>query len=239
VTAPSASPQPWLTDDVLRLIEALKWPAVALVAVIAIALLFRREIRGLLHGVRARAIKVGSTELAPEQIPPPERPAAPVAVTPTPGAAAGIPHIFELNDSAFVTNVIDEMTKNLANLRFDSPATRERWMVREGAALVIMLDYERLYRVIWQSQMNLLWVANITTGTDVKRAKEFYDKGAANAPTVYADYSFDQWLGFVVDATGLLTKDAEGRLKTSEKGQLFLEYLVKQKYDPRGINRGA
>jgi hypothetical protein len=121
-------------------------------------------------------------------------------------------------------------------MAFRSPDERDRWVFREGAKLAIALDFERIYRNVWPSQMDLLAAANGPDGELMAGVQRRYADAAAVTPAVYGTYGIESWLGFV-EHTGLIQREA-GRVSTTDKGRLFIQYLVAQRYDLHGLRPG-
>jgi len=220
-------------DDWIKVIDALKWPLAAIAVAALLFFVLRTEIRGLVSGLRARSIRYGGAEAGPEQ----QQQFAPVAAG-TAVAAALIPdapHPFELSDNAYFRSQVQALTQRVQAINFASPEERHRWLMREGAGLTVRLDFETIHLNIWASQMELLGVANRLPGVPEEIARQHYAAAAERAPLIYANYPFENWIGFPI-GYGLATVN-DGVLKTTEKGKLFIQYLVSQQYDLHGLYR--
>jgi hypothetical protein len=216
---------PMTLDDVVKILEALKWPAVAVIALY----LFRAETRNLVSGLRSRNIKFAGAEATAERI---EQITPPAASLPVHVVTAATPHPFELSDNPFFQSEVQALTQRVQAIPFSSTDEKLRWMLREGAGLLVRLEYEKIYRDVWASQMELLGAANRLGGITEQQAREHYSTVAQAAPAVYANYTFDQWIRFLV-AFGLLDV-ANQNWTTTGKGQLFIQYLVDQRYELHG-----
>ena len=224
-------------EDWLKLLDILKWPVAALLLGVVLLMLFRSELRALFGGLRERRITLGRAEIAPEQT----KQIAHVATAQFAATAASQqsnnnPHPFTLSDNAYLRTVAHDLAENIATINFASPEDRDKWLIREGAGLLIQLDYEKIYRDVWPSQMELLGAAIRLGGTTREAAKRNYDAVAATAPKIYADYTLDQWLKFL-ESCGLLRCDGLG-IYATDKGKLFVQYLVQQGYDLHGLRPG-
>jgi hypothetical protein len=55
--------------------------------------------------------------------------------------------------------------------------------------------------------------------------KPYYDEAARDYPQIYANYSFDQWLGFVQEQQ-LVIRHPSDMLEITHKGKDFLKYSI-------------
>jgi hypothetical protein len=221
----------------LELLDHVKWAAaVAIVAIVAVCLL-RNELRAFVSGLRNRRVKFAGTDLAPEQIAqPPPRPEAGAAQMGRDDPAKAL-SAFEANDDPYYRSQIETLTQQVDALHFNSPAERDRWMLREGAGLLIQLEFERTYRVIWESQLHLVSTANHAPVTRAE-TQAFHQRIVDGNPRLQGGDTFDRWLGYL---TNLGLVQAQGtNLVTTTKGKLFLQYLIRSGLDPLGLaqNRG-
>lgn len=99
-------------------------------------------------------------------------------------------------------------------------------LTRHLAANQISLYYEQLNAALWGSQISLLRVLNSSaTGETSKILRHFYDSAAVNYPDVYSQYSFENYMKYLVNAR-LIIEQEEGRYLITELGRDFLIYLA-------------
>ncbi len=111
---------------------------------------------------------------------------------------------------AAMTKRVEKVKQTIDLQQFTVEQIRE--MLTELAGLVLMaIEFENLYTLIFGSQILLLQDLNsaFLTGRPLERAKSFYENAVKTFPPVYQNYSFDQWLTFLVNS-GLL--NGEGQL---------------------------
>jgi hypothetical protein len=218
-------------DESLKIVDTVKWPVAAIVVALVIYFTLRPQIKALIDGLRKRGFKGWGAEATPEeevrQLP---TAAASPALTPL---SADSPSPFELSDNGYFRSQVVQVTQRVAAINFASPEEKHKWLMREGAGAVVRADFEKLYRLIWASQMELLGGANQSGGVTHETALRYYDAAAQTAPHVYPQYTFDQWIGFL-RGTGFIDVNADKYL-TSEKGKLFIQFLVIEGYDLHGL----
>jgi hypothetical protein len=217
-------------DQSLQLIGVLKWPALVLLLVIFVIIVYRRGFASIVAGLRNRTVSVGGAQLGAEQqqeaaqpaLPDPApTPAVPHAEVPRPPAAAGAqtPHLFEESDNPFITEIAN------------SGEERDRWLYREGAKLAIQRDFERLYRTMFASQLEVLRAANGSMhwgGVTGDALRSAYDETAARFPDVYRTYAFEGWRAYMLN-NSVLVQNGD-RWAITNKGNLYLHFLVASGY---------
>lgn len=110
---------------------------------------------------------------------------------------------------AAMTKRVEKVKQTIDLQQFTVEQIRE--MLTELAGLVLMaIEFENLYTLIFGSQILLLQDLNsaFLTGRPLERAKSFYENAVKTFPPVYQNYSFDQWLTFLVN-NGLLNREGQ------------------------------
>lgn len=98
-------------------------------------------------------------------------------------------------------------------------------LIKSLASTQGTLYYESIHSIIWGSQLSLLRYLNSTSeGSSLEVLKVFYDGGAARAPDVYANYSFEQYLEYLT-ASNLMEK-YDNRYLITQFGIDYLGYLT-------------
>lgn len=98
-------------------------------------------------------------------------------------------------------------------------------LVRHLAATQLALFFEYVNTLIWGSQVGILQHLNSTPqGETSEKLKSFYDYAAIIYPDAFANYSIEQYLGFLVTSK-LITQIGDQYLIT-DLGRDFLGYLV-------------
>jgi len=211
---------------IVDLIKALAWPAVIVWAV----WYFREELKVALKritGIKFNELKFGPPEQQiaspPSKVTAQELPASePDLLAPKPDVRTYIERI-----KSFISP--DQLEPVLQNIRTELPgavgtnqADQLEALKYLAASLLVQLSHEKNYNVIFGSQLRLLSQANVgAVAPEV--AKAIYER-ARTANPVYGNYSFDQWIGFLINA-GLITHGDGGYVLTN-LGRGFLKYLI-------------
>ncbi|MBI5711259.1 MAG: hypothetical protein HZC42_13305 [Candidatus Eisenbacteria bacterium] len=196
--------------------EALKylaWP----VTVLIILLIFCRPLYRLLD--RIRYLRLGEARIgtrAPQEKGPGGAPDPTKQRPPLPEQEAG-PLL------SFVRNAIRE---SLEARGLSTEADRVRALVDDVAVWSLSARCERIYGLIFGSQIDALQLLNSPNLVSAEIIRPYYNTAAASAPALYAAYPFEQWLAFL-SSWGLVEMQGQG-LRTSEFGRLFLHYLIEQ-----------
>ena len=121
--------------------------------------------------------------------------------------------------------VEEEVKKDLTK-RGLTPSEPEtyRVLVTAIAAAGTILEFERLYNVIWASQIEILRAANERIVSD-EEARKHYETASRMNPLFYRNYSFEQYTRFLIDQN-VLAQPSPGQYRITVKGQAFLVFLV-------------
>lgn len=104
---------------------------------------------------------------------------------------------------------------------------KERFLVRDLAITKLSLAFERIYSVIWGSQIYILEYLNDrrligALKEDIKTS--FYDDAVRRWPDRFVGYSFDMYLGFLKESNLIIEKNES--LFITNFGVEFLRYLT-------------
>jgi len=189
------------------------WPA----AVVIIALLFMAIFKKPLERLLDRTKKIGTTGLD-------------ASVTSQGTAmerrASGAEELLARFDNALLREQESVIRQELDNNRVDEPAEREQVLVRHLAAVTIYSRFERTYTLIFGSQIEMLQALNAPGSLHRDLVKVHYDFAAIVSPEFYANYSFDQWLHFMVDQ--ILVRLDGNLVSITVAGREFLTFLIQE-----------
>ena len=92
-------------------------------------------------------------------------------------------------------------------------------------ALYLILSFERIYNVIFGSQLFIL--DRVNTGSDETKdsLKTFYDSAVSRFPEFYATYQYDDYFNFLI-SNELLVKKEDETYNITWIGRDFLKFLV-------------
>jgi len=97
-----------------------------------------------------------------------------------------------------------------------------------SAALLVSGMFERTYNLIFGSQLFLPGRLNIAP-VPLNDAREIYERAKEAFPLFYKNYTFENWINFLV-AFKLADRKDEETLVISPRGRGFLRYLVENGY---------
>jgi hypothetical protein len=229
-----------VTAAIVAVLEVLAWPAAALGAL----LILRKPVTDLLVGFKTRSLRYGDTQIGAEQaqaavpepttLPAPAAPSAAAETSALPSPPQPATFLFEAEDGPFIAEVAAVVRQNVESKTFSSAAERDRWLYREGAKLEIRIEFERLYRTLFQSQLSVLLLANNALsagGVAHELVKGVYDEAAKRFPEFYGTYPFDSWLRYITNNSLLVHNGTQFAI--TNKGQLYLHFLTATGYGTR------
>jgi len=215
------------------------------VVVLVLGLLFRQNISSLLIRLTHLEFRHGGTSLeasttgsASEQAETPrhELPSAAITIaTPEADAQPGV-------DAAARQAAIDfgkgipavqareeQIRIHLARLNFNDndPVTTEV-LVRNLAFSQAWVQAERLYRLIFGSQIALLKFLNSCGPKSDDEIRAYYNKAKKKYPKFYADYSYESWRKFLLDQVVLVHDQEKNIYRINGQGREFLTWIVNQ-----------
>jgi hypothetical protein len=189
------------------------WPFWVAVVAIAFLVLFRSPIIDFLRRVTGIS-REGITAGPPEQ-------RTPTAVDSRTAADQLLSHL----DNEYVRSRVEQIQTELdaagigADLR-----EKVRVLERYTAAAVVIANFERINGLIYGSQLGILSYLNSRASATRDQIRPYYEEAAKQHPFLYAPYSFDDYMGFLI-GQGLILQQGDSFLITV-KGRAFLSYLV-------------
>jgi hypothetical protein len=211
---------------IVDLISALAWPSV----VGGGLWYYRNDIKtalkrvtevgptGAKFGLPEQQIPSSPSTVAAQELPVPK----PDAVAPKPDLRTFIEQIKSFISPDQLEPVLQGLRTELPAIVGTNPSDQVEALTYLAASLSVQLSHERNYNFIFGSQLHLLGRANVAPVAP-EVANSIYEQAKAANP-VYGTYTFDQWIGFLIQS-GLLTHDAGGYAITN-LGRGFLKYLV-------------
>lgn len=205
---------------IVDLMKGIAWP----LAIVAATWLFRSEIRGLVPrieelgpgGVKLRRPEAAATEQK--------------KIESGPSQASGD---IQLQDIPGLgrTEAIAELEKLLHSAleaQTETAEARVNRLIRLLAEARLTAEFERIYRVIYGSQIAGLNALNSEGRVLLEDARRRFEPVALAHPDLYKDGGFDRWLGFLLH-TGLVTRRDEA-VELTPLGRDFLVFLTQRGY---------
>lgn len=135
---------------------------------------------------------------------------------------------------SFDNQLLVEQENLIANFlnekNIKSAAERERVLTRYLASSYIISRFEGIYQTIWGSQLRALEMLNasVPDGLPLVAVEPWYEVGKANYPAMYGDYTFEQWLAYMLRMN--LLDQVAMHVHITTFGNEFLKYLVQNTY---------
>jgi len=193
------------------IVSALVWPIVVLIIAIVVIILFRIEISRLI--ARTKSVGKGGLETFENQ---PTQPR---------DEKKGIEKFLQTYDNRLLLEAEELVLRDLSEKEIDLPADREKALIRSLASTSITLHFERIYSLIWASQLAFLRFLNSRDqGADVTDIEPFYESGKRDKPVWFENYPLESWAGFLEASNLILNRDSRYFITVS--GREFLKYLI-------------
>jgi hypothetical protein len=194
-----------------KFVAILAWAAVVLIVVLVAMFAFRGQIASLIG--RTRKVGKGGLETFDTQ------PAQPTQ------EKKGVEEFFRSFDNPLLVDAEARIVADLENRKIETPADRERALVRALASSNIIQHFERAHGAIWASQLTCLRYLNTRDeGADTAELVPIYEVAKEEYPSWYEGQPFERWLGFLRAFDLVLERDA--RVFITVAGREFLKYLV-------------
>jgi hypothetical protein len=199
-------------------IKIIIWPIVAII----IVLILRKTIINLLNRIN----KIGFAGLAAEAV---QQKDSIERIQPEKGIKNEIKNevlekglgIFSNHTLERVSNKVQEESK--VNT-FKSTEDKIDILHKYSQALYLILTFERLYNSIYGSQLDILERTNTNT-ENRETLKRFYDSAVNKYPEFYSNYTYDEYLDFLI-SQDLIIFNEEGNCSITWLGRDFLKFLI-------------
>src|SRR5262249_11044966 len=126
-------------------------------------------------------------------------------------------------DNAFMTQTEALIQEELDKLTFKDTKEREKFLTHIIAAAVTTADFERIYSLIWGSQIGALVILNTApvSGMHPDNLLPIYEGAKKDHPDFYTVTTFDMWLNFL-QSQQLITRK-ESAVHVTLAGREFLK----------------
>ena len=197
--------------------EAIAWPIMFGAIALAAMLIFRKPLERFLD----RAKKIGRTGIDTTVS---DQNTGKSEVGPS--AADEFARLF---DNQLLVHREQWIRTELVRIVGVDQTQKEKILLRIIAAQSIVQQFETTYRTIFGSQLNALEITNATPdGVHLQVFETLYNQAAARDQTLYENFSFGHWLGYMERQLMITRKD--DKFYITLDGREFLKYLVHQGY---------
>jgi hypothetical protein len=96
----------------------------------------------------------------------------------------------------------------------------------------IVIDFERIYNLIFKSQIDLLWHFQNTkqVGLNQSTIEKYFQTLQAASPTIYANWTWQDYINFLITRSLIVMNQENGNFIITDYGSAFLEYLAAMNY---------
>jgi hypothetical protein len=243
----------WKTIITTIIERLLSWP----VAVLVLGLVFRFHITKMLARLTRLSLRHGETSIdaqisasaATEQVDKVDvlkagsltASVGEVVAQEADAKALAVPPVEPVDDAA--RQAMIDFAKNIEAVQFrenaikahldrmgfalGAPLTTEI-LIRNLAFNQAIASAERLYRLIFGSQIALLKALNVGTPKTEDEVRQFFERAKRKAPKFYGDYQYETWRDFLLGQAAI-ARDAEtGLYGITQNGREFLSWMVGQ-----------
>lgn len=182
----------------VEVLTIFAWPLAVVGGLLAASLIFKAPLTAVLYGLRNRQLSYKNTQIGAEQqaqaaLPEAStRPSADEADLPAPATENAIvaptAYLFEAEDNPYIAELAALVRTNVEGRKFNNDEERSRCLYRKGAKLEAHVEFERVYRTLFQSQLFIRISANNALhagGLQAAAFREIYDAAAKEFPDFY------------------------------------------------------
>lgn len=193
------------------MLEALIWPGVVVICVIAALLILRSAFMGLI----GRVSKAGKDGVSFDR--PQERS--------DPHVELSFDVLMKLPISATVLEREKLIKEQLQTFGLKDDAEKIGLLTRTLAITRIESEFNNIAYVIFGSQVSLLiQLTSTSRGLPLSIAQELFNKAQADFPYIYEERSFEDWFNYLQSSNLLTHKDS--KIDITQTGTDFLKHLV-------------
>lgn len=215
-----------LYEKTVELLIGIAWPIVFIAIVLILKTSIVKAIKAITESLASRRITIDKGKLAfepPEQNLPKDEDIFSIDI-----ADPKLQSFF--NDR--LDNARLNAEKAIAELTKEKPSwSREDVLLNAFADLDAALILERIYSSMFGSQIDLInSLSKNNNEAKIDVAKSIYDKATTDWPTMYPDYSYEDWLNYLVASGVILINDDQ--IKLTNVGTAFKPYFKSRNIIP-------
>jgi hypothetical protein len=199
----------------------MTWPIVGLILGLVFVVSFHGPIAGLLNRIR----KIGPTGVEADSAAAAQEKVAAQEGNLKTQVSPGAEELLQTFDNQVVLEAERNVRTDLEKRKIVEQPERERVLIRVAAVTGICFLFERAYVLIFGSQLWLLQALNSAVRTK-QEILPIYTNAKAAAPQLYSQYSFEQWLNFLVSQSLILINGET--VAITVRGREFLKYLIQE-----------
>ncbi len=106
-----------------------------------------------------------------------------------------------------------------------NPKEMEKVLIRYLAVMYMVAEFEKIYRIIYGSQIKILLKLNNGIQTEAQQLLPYYQEAANEYPSIYQDYAFPDYMGYLTNES-LVVLENNATYGITLKGRTFLSWLI-------------
>jgi hypothetical protein len=212
------------------LLKYLSWPVAFIIIVAFVILLFRKTLNKLLQrggvkiGKDLMSIDVATAAAAVSD----QSETAPIenslSIKPDSEADPRLAQVKRPNVSVIIREQEERIRADLSKLQL-ADAEAVDLLIQHLASTQLFLAAERLYRIIFGSQISVLKHLNLYSPVNRVIIQKFYDEAKEKFPQVYEPYPFEAYVNFMKSQNLVNTPD-DINYSITQLGKDFLQWMV-------------
>jgi hypothetical protein len=200
-----------LISNLIKFVDVLKWPLLILI----IVLIFKKNLLELISKVKK--IGHGGTAVEIEQ--------QTVAIKLEKRPISNIDKALGLFREETISFFSDAVLQETDIETYKSDKEKTEHLLNYSIALYIIKHYDMIYNAIYGSQLQILQQLNSNNSNEnMETIKRFYDFAAEDYPKFYNNYSFEEYINFLISFSLII--EEKGKVKITILGLDFLKYLT-------------
>ncbi|MFH6947312.1 hypothetical protein ACHRV6_02370 [Flavobacterium sp. FlaQc-51] len=208
-----------LTKTFLDFISSVSWPITTLIILFS----FKKPIIRLLKNIKK--VTYGNTEIE-------------TTFVNKQRDRTKIDLLTEGIDFSYIDNVLNKFSETSRTTAFqiienetkisevEKPQQKYERLLKYSQLLIIVKNAEKIYQLIFGSQIRLLQRLNYSITENSNDLKFYYDSAVEYNPKIYKDYSYKSYLNFLIINDLIILDEEKESLTITDIGKDFLRYLT-------------
>jgi hypothetical protein len=139
------------------------------------------------------------------------------------------PNSNDINNIDF-QKIVDDKEQEIVDLKNTTDELNKNYSIAQ-----IELDFERIYNLIFSSQIDLLVKVNTYSQVSFSDMDDHFFKTKQLAPTVFKNWSTQLYINFLINSGLIILDNKNLQVLITTKGRAFVGYLSRMNYRKYGI----
>ena len=197
-----------ISNSILEYFKILVWPIVILIFVNN----FKSDIAGLINRINEWESPLGKVK----------------TINPNQQNMNTVTNSSANNDD--FQKIVDDKEKEIVDLKNTTDELNKNYSIAQ-----IELDFERIYNLIFSSQIDFLVKVNTYSQVSFSDVEDHFFKTKQLAPIVFKDWNTQLYINFLMNSGLIVLNNENSQVLITTKGRAFIGYLSKMNYKKYGI----